>query len=74
MKVKDVVPPIPNNKDTLYPTWFRWKDVFVLKKQMFWSFISHMVQMKVSRLDYDWCKNKTLYPTWFRWKKVLIDL
>ena len=28
------------------------EDVFVLKKQMFWSFISHMVQMKEENRNY----------------------
>ena len=38
-------------KEALYPTWFRWKDAFVLENLMFWHFISHMVQMKADYIN-----------------------
>ena len=39
-----------------------------LIKDMYFSFISHMVQMKVPELRKAELIEITLYPTWFRWK------
>ena len=53
----------------LYPTWFRWNDKDGNELKMYYSFISHMVQMKPILKQARSLTLLPLYPTWFRWNE-----
>ncbi len=58
----------------LYPTWFRWNMFIFAVPLAIFTFISHMVQMK---LKSNTCWDSlyfSLYPTWFRWNKEVKPL
>ena len=56
---------------TLYPTWFRWKDLLWIAttRQGKTLYIPHGSDERKSLCKTLWVST-TLYPTWFRWKQA----